>query len=210
MRVLIADDHSIMLDGLRRIIADCKDMEVSAEASSGGEALQLCLQDRPDVAVVDISMPDIDGLELISELLARYPDLPIVVLTVHEDQQYMYRAVEAGAMGYITKRAASEQLVEAIRRVHAGKRYYPEEVAEALALRVAKGARQGSPMDSLSMRELQVLKRLALGATNQEIAESYNISVKTVDTYRQRILKKLGLRNNADISRFAIQNNLIE
>jgi two-component system invasion response regulator UvrY len=209
VKVLLADDHSIVLDGLRRIIEACEDMEVLAEASDGIRALEAALKTRPDVAVIDISMPDIDGLELINRLLSHYPDLPIVVLTVHEDRQYMYRAVQAGAMGYITKRSASEQLVQALRKVQSGKRFFPEEVAEALALHLS---RKGSDKDlpgSLSMRELQVLKRLAMGATNQEIAESYNISVKTVDTHRQRILKKLGLRNNADISRFAHEHNII-
>ncbi|MCF8031286.1 MAG: response regulator transcription factor [Desulfohalobiaceae bacterium] len=210
MKILLADDHSIVLDGLRRIIEDCEDMEVMAEAPDGARALEAALREKPDLAVIDISMPDIDGLELITRLLSHYPELPIVVLTVHEDRQYMFRAVQAGAMGYITKRSASEQLVQAIRKVQAGKRFFPEEVAEALALQLS---RRGSEQDLpglLSMRELQVLKRLALGSTNQEIAESYNISVKTVDTHRQRILKKLGLRNNAEISRFAYQHRIIE
>jgi len=210
VKVLLADDHSIVLDGLRRIIEDCEDMEVLAEASDGIRALEAALKTRPDVAVIDISMPDIDGLELINRLLSHYPDLPIVVLTVHEDKQYMFRAVQAGAMGYITKRSASEQLVHAIRKVQAGKRFFPEEVAEAIALQLSRGGSENDLPGSLSMRELQVLKRLALGATNQEIADSYNISVKTVDTHRQRILKKLGLRNNAEISRFAYQHRIIE
>lgn len=209
MKVLLADDHSIVLDGLRRIIEDCEDMEVLAEASDGIRALEAALKTRPDVAVIDISMPDIDGLELINRLLSHYPDLPIVVLTVHEDRQYMYRAVQAGAMGYITKRSASEQLVQALRKVQSGKRFFPEEVAEALALHLSRKGSEKDLPGSLSMRELQVLKRLAMGSTNQEIAESYNISVKTVDTHRQRILKKLGLRNNADISRFAHEHNII-
>ncbi len=209
MKILLADDHSIVLDGLRRIIEDCGDMEVLAEAPDGATALEAALAEQPDVAVIDISMPDIDGLELISRLLAHYPQLPIVVLTVHEDRQYMFRAVQAGAMGYITKRSASEQLVQAIRKVSAGKHFFPEEVAEALALQFARKGSEKDLPGLLSMRELQVLKRLALGSTNQEIAESYNISVKTVDTHRQRILKKLGLRNNADISRFAHQHNII-
>ncbi len=210
MKVLLVDDHSIFLDGLRRIIEDCEDMQVLAGASTGTQALEMALANRPDVAVVDISLPDIDGLELINRLLEHYPDLPIVVLTVHEDRQYMYRAVQAGAMGYITKRSASEQLVEAIRKLHAGKRFLPEEVAEALALQLGKSRPSIDNLESLSRRELQVLRRLALGSTNKEIAQSYNISVKTVDTHRQRILKKLGLRNNADISRFAYQHRLIE
>ena len=113
-------------------------------------------------------------------------------------------------MGYITKQSAPEQLVKAIRKVHSGHRYLTDEAAEALALRIAKGGEEQSPLDSLSMRELQVLRRLAMGHTNREIASAYHISIKTVDTYRSRLLKKLGLRNNADLSRFAIQNKLIE
>ena len=129
---------------------------------------------------------------------------------MHEEGPYVVRAIEAGAMGYITKQSAPEQLVNAIRKVHAGSRYLTDEAAEALALRVAKGSLGTTPLDSLSMRELQVLRRLAMGQTNREIARSYHISIKTVDTYRARLLKKLGLRNNAELSRFAIQNNLIE
>ena len=210
IRVLLADDHSIVLDGLRRIIEDCDDMEVAAEASDGAEALRLALDDPPDVAVIDISMPGYDGLEVVEELLSHYPKLPIIILTMHEDEQYVFRAVEAGAMGYITKRSASEQLVTAIRKVRSGRRFLPEDIAEALALRLVKGAKRGSPLDSLSTRELQVLKRLAQGQTNQEIAAAYYLSVKTVDTYRLRILKKLNLRNNAELSRFAMQHRIIE
>jgi len=120
------------------------------------------------------------------------------------------RAIGAGAMGYITKRSAPEQLVKAIRKVHAGGRYLTEEAAESLALRVASGVRGLSPLDPLSNREIQVLRSLALGQTTREIAEGYNISVKTVDTYRCRLLQKLNLRNNAELTRFAIQNRLVE
>ncbi len=122
----------------------------------------------------------------------------------------MVRAIEAGAMGYITKQSAPEQLVNAIRKVIGGSRFLTDEAAEALALRVARGAGGQNLLDTLSMRELQVLRRLAMGATNREIASIYGISIKTVDTYRFRILKKLDLRNNAELSRFAIQNHLVE
>ncbi|MFO8031786.1 MAG: response regulator transcription factor [Desulfohalobiaceae bacterium] len=210
MNILLVDDHSIFLDGLRRIIEDCEDMQVQATASDGAQALEKAADCRPDVAVVDISLPDIDGLELIQRLQTQHPGLPIVILTVHEERQYMYRAVQAGAMGYITKRSASEQLVEALRKVHTGKRFYPEQVAEALALQLEQGKSGQGEHESLSLRELQVLRCLALGSTNKEIADSYDISVKTVDTHRQRILKKLGLRNNADLSRYAFQHKIIE
>jgi two-component system invasion response regulator UvrY len=210
IKVLLADDHSIVRAGLRRIVEESGDMEVIAEAADGKEAIQQAHEQLPDVAVIDISMPVLDGLEVISQLRNYYPKLPILVLTMHEEGQYVVRAIEAGAMGYITKQSAPEQLVKAIRKVHSGSRFVTDEAAEALALRVAKGSHDHSPLDSLSMRELQVLRKLAMGHTNREIARAYHISIKTVDTYRSRLLKKLNLRNNAELSRFAIQNRLIE
>jgi DNA-binding NarL/FixJ family response regulator len=210
IKVLLADDHSIVRAGLRRIVEESGDMEVIAEAADGREAIQLAHKQLPDVAVVDISMPGLDGLEVITQLRNYYPKLPILILTMHEEGQYVVRAIEAGAMGYITKQSAPEQLVKAIHKVHSGGLFLTDEAAEALALRVARGDHGQSPLETLSMRELQVLRRLALGQTNREIANAYHISIKTVDTYRSRILKKLNLRNNAELSRFAIQNRLIE
>ncbi len=210
IKVLLADDHSIVRAGLRRIIEESGEMEVIAEAADGREAIRKAHDHLPDVAVIDISMPNVDGLEVIRQLRNEDPELPILVLTMHEEGQYVVRAIEAGAMGYVTKQSAPEQLVKAIRKVHDGHRYLTDEAAEALALRVAKGTHGRSPLETLSMRELQVLRRLALGNTNREIARAYHISIKTVDTYRSRILKKLDLRNNAELSRFAIQNGLIE
>jgi DNA-binding NarL/FixJ family response regulator len=210
IRVLLADDHSIVLAGLRRLVEESEQMEVVAEAADGREAIQKIRRIVPDVAVIDLSMPEIDGLEVINQIHPEYPDLPIIVLTMHAENQYVVRAIEAGAMGYITKQSAPEHLVHAIVKVHNGSRYLTDDAAESLLLRVAKGSRNQSPLDSLSTRELQVLRRLALGHTNREIASAYNISIKTVDTYRFRLLKKLNLRNNAELSRFAIQNGLIE
>ena len=209
IRVLLADDHSIVRDGLRRIVEDSDEMTVVSEAADGTDAIAQVRRECPDVAVVDISMPGLDGLEVTSRLKAEFPDLPVIILTMHEEDQYVVRAIEAGAMGYITKKSAPEQLVSAIRMVHGGGRYLSAEATDALALSVARRARGQSPLDLLSTRELQVLRRLAMGHTNREIASAYNISIKTVDTYRLRLLKKLNLRNNADLSRFAIQNNLI-
>jgi DNA-binding NarL/FixJ family response regulator len=206
----LADDHRIVRAGLRRLIEESGKMKVIAEAADGKEAIHKAREKNPDVAVIDISMPGLDGLEVVSQLHHYAPDLPILILTMHEEEQYVIRAFETGAMGYITKRSAPEQLVTAIQKVHSGSRYLTEAAAETLALRVAKGNGSRSLLDSLSTRELQVLRRLALGNTNREIANAYNISIKTVDTYRLRLLKKLNLRNNADLSRFAIQNRLIE
>jgi DNA-binding NarL/FixJ family response regulator len=210
IRVLLADDHTIVRAGLRRLVEESGDMQVVAEAADGREAIHLIREQRPDVAIVDLSMPHIDGLEVIQRILPEFPQLPIIVLTMHTENQYVIRAIEEGAMGYITKQSAPEQLVKAIRKVLGGSRFLTDDAAESLALKVSQGRRGRSGLDDLSTRELQVLRRLALGHTNREIAEAYNISIKTVDTYRFRLLKKLDLRNNADLSRFAIQNGLIE
>ena len=210
IKVLLADDHSIVREGLRRIVEESGDLEVVAEAADGREALKQVAELAPDVAVVDISMPGIDGLEVVSRLKDTHPGLPVLILTMHEEAQYIVRAIEAGAMGYLTKQPAPEQLVTAIRRVYSGQRYITDDATEALALRIARGTRDKTPLDSLSMRELQVLRRLAMGHTNREIAQAYSLSIKTVDTYRARLLKKLDLRNNAELIRFALQNRLIE
>jgi DNA-binding NarL/FixJ family response regulator len=210
IKVLLADDHSIVRAGLRRVVEESGDMVVVAEAADGQEAMQQAHETMPDVAVIDISMPGMDGLEVVSQLRSYYAKLPILILTMHEEEQYVIRAIGAGAMGYITKRSAPEQLVKAIRKVHAGGRYLTEEAAESLALRAASGVRGDSPLDPLSNREIQVLRSLALGKTTREIAEAYHISIKTVDTYRLRLLQKLNLRNNAELTRFAIQNRLVE
>ena len=209
IKVLLADDHEIVRAGLVRIVEESGDVEVVAEASDGRKALDLALEVTPDVAIIDISMPGLDGLELATRLLEARPGLPIIILTMHEEEQYVVRAVEIGVMGFVTKRSAPEQLVAAIRKVFAGSRYLSEAAVEMLALRLTRGGAEKSPLDSLSTRALQVLKKLASGQTNREISEAYNISIKTVDTYRLRLLKKLNLRNNAELSRYAIQNRII-
>lgn len=210
IRVLLADDHDIVRAGLRRIIEEAGDIEVVSEAADGQEAISQVHRTKPDVAIIDISMPGVDGLEVIRQVHHYYPKLPIIILTMHEEEQYVVRAIEAGAQGYLTKRSAPEQLVKAIRKVYAGGRALSDAAAESLALRLASRSRGRSPVDTLSHREIQVLRNLALGKTVREIAEAYHISPKTVDTYRARLLKKLNLRNNAELSRFAIQNRLVE
>ncbi len=210
IKVLLADDHGIVRAGLRRIVEEPGDLEVVAEAADGREAIRLVRETSPDVVVIDISMPGMDGLEVIDQLRSLCPKLPILVLTMHEEEQYIVRAIGAGAKGYVTKRSAPEQLVKAIRRVHGGGHYLTDEAAESLAVSLMSRPKGASSLDVLSNRELQVLRGLALGKTNREIAQAYCISVKTVDTHRSRLLKKLNLRNNAELARFAIQNRLIE
>ncbi len=210
IKVLLADDHSIVREGLRKVLEDSNEIEVIAEAADGETALDKAMHYKPDVAVIDISMPGMDGLEVVTRLSNYCSGVPVLILTMHDEEQYVIRAIEAGAMGYVTKQSAPEQLVAAVKKIHGGGRYLTEKAGEALALRVIRGTKTQTLTESLSMRELQVLRRLALGATNREIAVSYNISIKTVDTYRSRILKKLNLRNNAELSRYAIQNKLVE
>ncbi len=210
INVLIADDHSIVRAGLIRVIEESDHINVVAEASGGNEAITKAQKLKPDVAVIDISMPDLDGLEVLSYFKENLPDIPVIILTMHEEEQYVVRAIESGAMGYITKRAAPDQLVKAIQQVHDGRRFLTDKAVEALAVHVHRKTDQQTPLNTLSRRELQVLRRLAQGSTNQEIADLYNISIKTVDTYRLRLLKKLNLRNNSELSVFAIKNDLIQ
>ena len=210
IKVLLADDHRIVREGLRRVLEDSNEIKVIAEAADGETAFDEAMEKKPDVAVIDISMPGMDGLEVVTRMASYCPDIPVLILTMHDEEQYVIRAIEAGAMGYVTKQSAPEQLVEAVKRINAGGRYLTEKASEALALRVIRGNKDQSLTESLSMRELQVLRKLAIGNTNREIATSYNISVKTVDTYRARILKKLNIRNNTELSRYAIQNKLVE
>jgi len=210
IKVLLADDHTIVRKGLRKVLEESNEIEVIAEAANGEAALDEVMNNRPDVAIVDISMPGMDGLEVVTRIKSYCSDVPVLILTMHDEDQYVIRAIEAGAYGYVTKQSAPEQLVAAVKKIHSGGRYLTEKASEALALRVIRGNRDQTLTESLSVRELQVLRKLAMGATNREIATSYNISVKTVDTYRSRILKKLNLRNNAELSRYAIQNKLVE
>ena len=164
IKVLLADDHDLVRAGLRHIVEDSGDMEVVAEAADGREAIQQALQKTPDVAVIDISMPGMDGLEVISQLRSHYPKLPILILTMHTEEQFVVRAVEAGAMGYLTKRAAPGQLVHAIRKLHAGGRYLSDAAADALALRLVKGAPGQSLLDSLSNQRAPGLAGAGPGA----------------------------------------------
>lgn len=210
IKILLADDHDMVRAGLRHIVEESGDMEVIAEAADGAGAVRQALAQPPDVAVIDLSMPGTDGLEAIGQLHSHYPKLPILILTMYGEEQFVVRALEAGAMGFITKRDAPDQLLNAIRKLHAGGRYLSNEAAEALAMRIGKGAPGGSLLDSLSNRELQVLRGLALGQTSREVAEAYGISIKTVNAHRDRLLKKLNLRNNIELARFAIQNRLVD
>ena len=209
IRVVIADDHTIVREGLRQLLSAAGDIEVVAEAVDGFEALACVRNTDFDVLVLDMSMPGKSGMELIRQLKAEKPKLRIVVLTMHQENQYAVRAVKAGASGYLTKDGASAQLVQAIRKVAAGGAFISAEVAEQLAHQ-AHGAGGAPPHETLSDREFQVLRLLAAGVSLTEIGERLHLSVKTISTHKSRILEKLALANQTELIRYAIAHGLAE
>ncbi|MCP4747335.1 MAG: response regulator transcription factor [Desulfobacteraceae bacterium] len=210
IKVLLVDDHNMFRAGTQRVIEEDSTMRVSISTDSGKNAITLSKEDPPDLAVIDLSMPGMDGIECTDQLHRYFPKLPILILSMHEEPQYALRAFEAGASGYLTKRALSADLIDALMAIYKGLRYLPESLKEEIAIKTLEGFDTKNIVQSLSKREFQVLVLLAEGFTNREIAESYSISVKTVDTYRARILYKLDLRNNVDIAHFAFKNGLLQ
>ena len=204
IRVLIADDHKIVRDGLKRILAAAADMQCAGEAASGDEALALVRANDYDVALLDMSMPGLAGIDLIKRLGLEKPGLRLLVLSMHGEQQYAARALKAGAAGYLTKDSASEQLVGAIRKVAAGGGHITEAAAASLV------AAQKSGRTELSDREFEVLRLLVGGLGPTDIAERLHLSVKTVSTHKTRILQKLNLGSTAELVRYALEHKLIE
>ena len=206
-RVAIADDHALVRRGLVELLSETGDLDVVGEAASGDELLALVRDTRVDVAVVDMNMPGPGGLDLVKSLQAEHPALPVLVLSAHPEDQYAVRVVRAGARGYLTKESAEADLVEAIRRVAAGKRFLTPALAEAL-LDALDADSDAAPHTALSDREFQVLRLLASGLTVGGIADRLSLSVKTVSTYRTRLLQKMGMSNNAELTRYAIEHGL--
>jgi two-component system, NarL family, invasion response regulator UvrY len=207
IRILIADDHPIVRRGLREILADEPDLAVPGEAKNGQEVLQLLSQEW-DVLVLDINMPGRSGFELLHEVKARCPNLPVLIMSIHSEEQFGVRALKAGAAGYLTKESAPDELVKAIRKVHDGGKYVSPALGEQLALALEFGAQM--PHDALSNRENEILCLIASGKTVGEIAEHLILSVKTVSTYRSRILEKMKLHTNAELMLYAMQHGLVE
>ena len=208
MRILIADDHPIVRHGLRQILADADDVSTVGEAASEADVLGQLRAQPWDVLVLDLAMPGRSGLETLKLVRAEWPRLPILILSMYSEDQYAIRALRAGADGYLTKESAAEKLLEAIRKVKGGGKYVSARLAERLAIEVG---RSGSrlPHEALSDRELQVLIFLGSGKTVGEIADLLALSVKTVSTYRTRILEKTGLRNNAELVQYAMEHKLV-
>ena len=203
IRVLLADDHEIVRDGLKRILAATADVRVAGEAASGDAALALVKANDYDVALLDMSMPGLSGIDLIKRIRLEKPKLRILVLSMHGEQQYAARALKAGAAGYLTKESAAEMLLGALRKVAAGGVHVSEAAAAGLV------SAERAPHQNLSDREFEVLRLLAGGRTPTEIAEQLHLSVKTVSTHKAHIQEKLGLGGTADLVRYALEQKLV-
>jgi two-component system invasion response regulator UvrY len=208
IRILLADDHAMLRAGLRALLSDERDFEVVGEAGDGREAVALAEELRPDVVVMDISMPGIGGLEAIDRILAREPAARILVLSAHEDAMHARRVLKAGAVGYLTKRSAAEALMQAIRQVHQGKTFLEAEIAQQLAMQQLNGER--NPLDMLSEKEFKVFLALAKGQSVADIAEVMSLSPRTIGTHLYNIKQKLGASNSAELAIIAIRAGLLE
>jgi len=208
IKILVADDHSIVRNGLKQIVGDTSDMVVAGEASNGREALNKALKDDYDVVLLDITMPDRSGLDILKEIKSQKPELPVMILSMHPEEQYAVRALKAGAAGYLTKESAPEELIKAMRKVSSGGKYVTSSLAEKLASVLETGAEK--PLhQALSDREYQVLCMIASGKGVKQIASELLLSAKTISTYRSRVLRKMNMNNNIELTRYAIENRLV-
>jgi len=209
IRVLIVDDHTLVREGLRRLLESEPDIEVVGQTGSGRETVQLCKELKPDVIVLDYSLPDMDGLETTLHIGESGSSSKILILTMYANEEYAIRLIRAGAAGFVVKGAPPEELLSAIRKLAHGGTYVSSAILDNMIGRLGETQKE-TPESTLSDREIQVLVRLARGATTREVSEELHLSISTVETYRSRILDKLNLRNNSDLTRFAIKRRLID
>ncbi|HOP64522.1 MAG TPA: response regulator transcription factor [Spirochaetota bacterium] len=209
IRIVIADDHEIVRAGLKQIIADDDDMKVTGESNNGENLIELVKKNEYDVVLLDLKMSGLSGIEVIKHIKTIKPELPVIVLSMHAEDQYAVRTIKAGASGYLTKETAGENLVTAIRKVVKGGKYISPTLAETLADTLAGGG-VNRPHESLTDREFQVMCMIASGKTVSEIASELFLSVKTISTYRQRLLEKMSMKNNSELTHYVIKNNLLD
>ena len=209
IKIIIVDDHAVVRKGLKQIIEEAPDLYVCDEASSGNELLEKVRQTKYDVVLLDISMPGKDGLDTLKDLKIEKPDLPVLMFTVYPEEQYALRVLKAGAAGYINKECEPEELIEAIRKVSMGRKYISPDLAELLASNLDSG-NQTMLHENLSDREFQVMCLIASGKTVKDIAKELNLSINTISTYRIRILEKMGMKSNAELTHYAIKNGLVD
>ena len=209
IRILVADDHAVVRQGVIQILADVPDMLVKDEAQNGTETMDKILKYEYDVILLDISMPGRSGLEILEDIKAQRPKLSVLILSMHPEEQYAVRALRAGASGYLTKASAPQELIGAIRKVAGGGKYVTVSLAEKLADEMEIDV-QKPPHERLSNREHQVMLMLAGGKSVSDIADELCLSVKTISTYRTRVLSKMGMKKNAELTLYAVHNNLID
>jgi len=209
IKIIIIDDHSIVRKGLKEILDEDRDFTVTGEAESGEELLKILETETFDVVILDVTMPGQGGLETLKEIKTKYPDLPVLMLSVHKEDQYAFGVLKAGAAGYINKKSAPEELIKAIRMVGDGKKYVSEYLANLLASNLNIG-NKAQLHETLSDRELQVMLLIAEGQSPREIAEKLSLSVNSINTYRSRVLEKIHIKSNAEIAVYVVQNGLME
>ncbi|MBI1805217.1 MAG: response regulator transcription factor [Ignavibacteriae bacterium] len=209
IRVLIADDHVMVREGLAQLLGETDDIEVVGQAGDGFEAIQLAEKMKPDVIVLDYTMPKLDGFSAIEQLRKLLPAMKILILTVHENVHYAIKAFEAQAHGFMIKASAASELVEAIRCVFSGKMYVSSTISEKIAEQLRRQNRQQSGLSSLSQREFELLRLLGKGSSLQQCAQAMYISESAASTYRSRLLKKLNLKNTGELVKFAVENNVV-
>ncbi|MFH0793550.1 MAG: response regulator transcription factor [bacterium] len=208
IRVLIADDHPVVRRGLQEILGSETGFSVAGEAHNGAEAIELVRKQKFDVVLLDITMPGRSGLDVLKEIKQDFPRLPVLILSIHPEDQYAVRSLKAGADGYLTKESAPEELIKAIRKVMQGGKYVSASLAENLAFQLEAKTHR-APHETLSDREYQIFCLIASGKGLTEIGEDLSLSVKTISTYRTRILEKFGMKNNAELTRYALEHQLL-
>ena len=209
IRVFIADDHAIVREGLKQILAESPDLVVAGEAENGLDAIKLFRKSKCHVMLLDISMPDRSGIDVLKQVKKENPEIAVLMLSMHREDQYAIRSLKAGASGYLTKQSAPKELVTAIRQVATGQKYVSAALAQELASAIGED-HETPPHDTLSDREYQTLTMIASGKTVSAIAEELSLSVKTISEYRARLLVKMKLKNSAELTHYAIKNQLIE
>lgn len=209
IKILVVDDHAVVRRGLRQILAETPDLHVGAEAATAAEAMAKVQAERWDVVVLDVGLAGKSGLDLIGDIRKHRPEARVLVLTMFSEEQYAVRAIRAGAAGFLTKESAPEKLVDAVRKVAGGGRFISPELAETLASMVA-GEGSGKPHERLSNREFEILKLIGSGKTVSQIADDLTLSVKTVSTHRTRILHKMEMKTNAELTHYVVKNGLVD
>jgi len=210
IRVLIVDDHDLFRAGISRLLELVEDIEVVAEAGTGRDAIALCREHNPDVMLLDMTLPDTDGLEVTRQAVTLFPKTKVLVLTMHDNEEYAMRLMQAGAMGFLVKGITPRELPEAIRKVAEGKVHVTQSVMERMMSLINRPSQAKDGVPELSDREFQVLVRLANGRSHSEICEELCLSSSTVGTYRRRIMDKLGVRNNSELIKFAMKHGLVD